>query len=205
MNARYLIGLGAILLLFMMGCEEQEQSGVILEDIVDIDKPVETPVVDEPTEPVDIDKKEDVQLEEPNETVEIKKPKISEDLEDSTKTGYPNVFFGDTIRIIVGNQAPARDVLSATSLQIYLINEIGTQDVKSILVTDFDTDDEVDVVLLGTPCDNDLLADALGLDDCNDYLDTGKDAIYFKKGDYTWMVITGKDNTQVTERAGRLS
>ena len=80
---------------------------------------------------------------------------------------YPDYL--DDIKIIVGKEAPARDVITATGIQVAL----GAQGVstESILHDEWEDHPNSDFIIIGEPCVNPLVDQALDIG-C-DYFDLG--------------------------------
>ena len=112
---------------------------------------------------------------------------------------YPDMFSGDTI-IIVGNEAPASDVVSAT----YIQNSLGGK-VKSVLASEIDDISGKNIVSVGNACNNRITAEIIGNPkDCMAGLEegVGRAAIY-KNGDKLAIVIDGYSSVDI-RRAAKL-
>jgi hypothetical protein len=112
---------------------------------------------------------------------------------------YPDMFSGDTI-IIVGNEAPASDVVSAT----YIQNSVGGK-VKSVLASEINDISGKNIISVGNACNNRITAEIIGNPkDCLSGLEegVGRAAIY-KNGDKISMVIDGYSSVDV-RRAAKL-
>jgi hypothetical protein len=105
---------------------------------------------------------------------------------------FPDFFDDDTL-IIVGNKAPAIDVISATELSTTLQRE-NNLELVSVLTGDIgELDDlEEDAILIGKPCDNHFISELLDLEeDCETYLDPNTAVIKLIFDDNTYVIITG--------------
>jgi hypothetical protein len=106
---------------------------------------------------------------------------------------FPDFFDDDTL-IIVGNKAPAIDVISATDLATHLQRE-NNLELVSVLTGDIGELDDLDedAILIGKPCDNPFISELLDLeeDDCETYLDPDTAVIKLIFDDNTYVIVTG--------------
>lgn len=83
-----------------------------------------------------------------------------EKLEETTLYDYP-AFLNDPI-IVVGDDAPSTDVITATVISTYLITHDITAETKlASEISDFTSDD---LILIGSPCENSAIAELLHYD-----------------------------------------
>ncbi len=87
-------------------------------------------------------------------------PEDCDKLEDTTLYDYPS-FLDDPI-IVVGDDAPSTDVITATVISTYLVTYDITAETKlASEVTDLTSDD---LILIGNPCENSAIAELLHYD-----------------------------------------
>jgi hypothetical protein len=137
-----------------------------------------------------------ITIEPENETVEeefvITAKPASYDLGD-----FPDMFSSSTI-IVVGNQAPASDVVSAT----YIVNSLGG-DVKSVLSSEISDITSQNIISVGNACNNPITAEIIGNPaNCSAGLaeGVGRAALY-KNGNKIALVIDGYSVVDVRRTA----
>ncbi|MBI5072668.1 hypothetical protein HZA99_02525 [Candidatus Woesearchaeota archaeon] len=85
-------------------------------------------------------------------------PEDCEKLKDVTLFDYPEFLQNGTL-IVVGNDAPSTDVITATLIATYLVTQgVSTETKLAGEVSDYDS---TDMILIGNPCDNAVIANLL--------------------------------------------
>lgn len=121
-------------------------------------------------------------------------PEDCQKLEDVTLYDYPN-FLEDGSLIIVGNDAPSTDVITATLIATYLVAEgISTETKLAGEVSDYDS---TDMILIGNPCDNTAIANLLhySAKNCADVVKEQNNAVIklIVQTDNEIIILTGHD------------
>jgi len=100
---------------------------------------------------------------------------------------YPNIFHQKSVLIVVGPDAPSTDVIAGTDITNDLINS----DISSALDEELVTLDDVNAVIIGTPCDNTWSKKLIPYEtDCLEYLKEGQSVIkLFPTGTYTYAIV----------------
>jgi hypothetical protein len=96
-------------------------------------------------------------------------------LETTTLFDYPE-FLNEPI-LVVGDEAPTTDVITATVISTYLVaNEITPTTKLASEITSFTTDD---LILIGSPCDNNAIASLLHYtaETCDDVISSQNNAV----------------------------
>lgn len=85
-------------------------------------------------------------------------PDDCEKLKDTTLFNYPKFLQNGTL-LVVGNDAPSTDVITATIIATYLVTKgVSTETKLAGEVSDYDS---TDMILIGNPCDNAAIANLL--------------------------------------------
>lgn len=85
-------------------------------------------------------------------------PDDCEKLKDITLFDYPKFLQNGTL-LVVGNDAPSTDVITATIIATYLVTQgVSTETKLAGEVSDYDS---TDMILIGNPCDNAAIANLL--------------------------------------------
>lgn len=101
--------------------------------------------------------------------------KDCEKLEGTTLGDYPS-FLKDVL-LVVGDEASSTDVITATLISSYLMaNDI---DVKTVLASEVPDLYTNDLILIGSPCENEAIADLLHYTEetCHDIITTQNNAV----------------------------
>lgn len=204
-----LIGL-VLSIIFISGCgvDNPIDEGVETNEIVvETDEPTTEPIVaviNEYEEEVT-----DTPYEEPQEVVTTTTtlPPIEEaeepESEDPgyTLADYPNMFIEDNsfnAFLVVGNEAPAKDVIVVSDIAVSL-QYAGISVETTKLVSEIDDIRKQNLILIGTPCNNELIANVMDIEspECvDDYSYGGFDenegiiALY-EKYEHIYLVISG--------------
>ncbi|MBI5003159.1 hypothetical protein HZC31_07270 [Candidatus Woesearchaeota archaeon] len=132
-------------------------------------------------------------------------PEDCNKLEDTTLYDYP-AFLDDPI-IVVGDDAPSTDVITATVISTYLITHDITAETKlASEVTDFTSND---LILIGNPCENAAIAELLHYDSdsCSDVVTDMNNAVIkllvFENNEI--IIITGYDNGDTKDASKMLT
>ncbi len=128
-----------------------------------------------------------------------------EKLEETTLYDYPS-FLDDPI-IVVGDDAPSIDVITATVISTYLITHDVTAETKlASEITDFTSDD---LILIGSPCENNAIAELLHYDSdsCSGVVTEMNNAVIkllvFDSNEV--IIITGYDNSDTKDASAMLT
>ncbi len=114
---------------------------------------------------------------------------------------YPD-FIDDNALIVVGREAPAKDVFSATYVQTSL--DLVDISVESVLHDEVDDVTAQDLILIGMPCDNPFMMDALKIGECEGYASSGV-IMLTTNGEHEIVVVSGGTTAQVESAAQYLS
>src|SRR3989338_6551439 len=132
-------------------------------------------------------------------------PEDCDKLEDTTLYDYPS-FLDDPI-IVVGDDAPSTDVITATVISTYLITHDITAETKlASEVTDLTSDD---LILIGNPCENAVIAELLHYDSesCSGIVTDMNNAVIkllvFENNEI--IIITGYDNGDTKDASKMLT
>lgn len=116
----------------------------------------------------------------------------------SYKLGDPGKHFNGLI--VIGEAAPARDVLTAGQLSMLFVRLGEDKTIAAYLDNEVDDIKNQNAIIIGRPCENIHSAILLEYTRCNADLNSGEAKIkFFKNGEYVQLVIYGYDaiGTQV--------
>ncbi len=100
---------------------------------------------------------------------------------------YPNIFKGKSITIIVGAKASASDVTAGIDIS----NGLSDFNIDTRLDNEISSIDDRNVIVIGTPCDNEFSAELLPYSrDCLEYIEEGTAVIrIFNTGSGSYAVL----------------
>ncbi|MBW2996449.1 hypothetical protein KY332_04055 [Candidatus Woesearchaeota archaeon] len=112
---------------------------------------------------------------------------------------YPDIFKGKSITIIVGAKASASDVTAGVDVS----NGLSGYNIDTRLDNELTNIDERNVIVIGTPCDNEFSAELLPYErDCLEYIEEGTAVIrIFKTGSYSYAVMVAGNPISKTREA----
>ena len=117
--------------------------------------------------------------------------------EDEDLGDFPD-FLDDGVLMVIGNKAPATDVISATNLATYL----RTKGIEPEIALSDEIDElDNDVILIGRPCDNPFVNEVLdiGEHECGGFLPVNTAVIKLIEEDNIIIVITGHGPDDIKE------
>jgi len=205
MNKKIIAFIFMFILLFTVSCKnnesavqkeqntETQETQDLFDEILDGQTPAksteepqeETQTTDEPeeTEPIESEEEQEIAYDAPScgddictyyETYSTC-PEDCNKLEETTLNDYPQ-FLNDPV-LVVGDQAPTTDVITATVISTYLVaNEITPTTKLASEITSFTADD---LILIGSPCDNNAIATLLHYtsETCSDIINGQNNAV----------------------------
>lgn len=132
-------------------------------------------------------------------------PEDCNKLEETTLADYPE-FLNNPL-LIVGDNAPATDVITATVISTYLVaNDITPTTKLASEIAGFTTDD---LILIGSPCENDAIARLLHYTakTCTDIISSQNNAVIklFVNPTNDIIIITGYDNGDTRDASKMLT
>lgn len=125
-------------------------------------------------------------------------------LEETTLYDYP-LFLGNGTYVVVGDDASSTDVITATVISTYLITK--DIEVETILASELEDFTFTDLILIGSPCVNDAIAELLHYDaeTCDDIITEQNNAVIkllvFDTNEV--LIITGYDEED-TKHASKM-
>ena len=111
---------------------------------------------------------------------------------------FPDMFIEDgklNALIVVGNDAPSSDVIAQTNLALFFTSYLGKPVTGySKLASEVDNLEQ-NLILIGSPCNNDISLEILDAETCNEGLEQGEAIIKLVEGDENsyLMVMSGSD------------
>ena len=100
---------------------------------------------------------------------------------------FPDFFKGDSVLIVIGAKAPSTDVIAGTDI----IGSLTDSDASSALDNELVDLDDVNAIVIGTPCDNKISAQLLPYSrDCLESIKQGQSMIkLFKTGKNSYAML----------------
>ena len=122
-----------------------------------------------------------------------------------TLKDYPQFLKGKKVKIVVGEMAPALDVVTATSIQMKL-NDQGIN-VETILAKEAQKYPAADLIVLGQPCVNPLVNEVLGsnANDCNSLAKNTARIVLLTLDKKEIIVVAGAASQDVQKAAALLT
>ncbi|HLC65419.1 MAG TPA: hypothetical protein VJI46_04830 [Candidatus Nanoarchaeia archaeon] len=205
-----------VFVLILSGCGENIPAGdktiPIVEDVIQNDTAKVAEIEDKN---VSISEVGEEQAEE-----ETEEPKVI-DINDVQKidtdvdlSSFPELFLGDadgkTVAnavIVVGKNAPAKDVISATIVATALNELVEEKGGRALTKLDDEVESALDrnAIVIGNPCDNAKAKELMGISDCNADLEPKKAMIrLYENNGFVQMTIVGYDAEGTYKAAQKL-
>lgn len=203
-----------LIILLIVGCQEkQSSSGMTIPKVEDVHQenkgatPEQQPVQTTP-------KEESKTAAEPVKDVTL--PSNIHPIEvDVDLKNFPELFLGEkngktvsNVLIVVGKQAPARDIIAATTIASALNELVETENdrVKTVLDDEVSNLYDQNVIIIGNPCDNPQAKELTRISDCHADLKENQASItLFDEKNHIQLSIVGYDGQGTLKAAQKIT